>query len=296
VRSSLLLIAAAGFLVQQPPVRDVGPESRQAPRTGTAVVSIVVVNEDGATPQPVRRASVVLTSNELNVNRTELTDDDGKVIFDRVAAGQYLLSASKGGYVRMPYGARRYNQPGAGLIVAEGQRLEGLRISMPHGAVIAGTVIGVNGQPAAGVNVGVMQMGVLDGERRLISATAARLAGATIIASTDERGEFRLYGLPAGRYAVRALGRSGPVDQRSYAEVYYPGTLDLAAAEMIAVKAGEEHAGVTIPLQDMRTARLDGTIRSSGMALQQVQLFLDPDGPFSNNATAGWTGSLRSLG
>lgn len=68
---------------------------------------------------------------------------------------------------------------------------------------------------------------------------------------SDDRGVYRLYGLPAGRYLV-SLGSPNlpdfrPVDpggtRAHFAPVYYPGVTDEAQAKVVEVKLGAEVTG-----------------------------------------------------
>jgi hypothetical protein len=58
--------------------------------------------------------------------------------------------------------------------------------------------------PAQGVQVRVMQYRMLNGERTLAPVTAGALFGE----ATDDRGAFRLFGLPAGDYVLSAQPRN----------------------------------------------------------------------------------------
>ena len=83
---------------------------------------------------------------------------------------------------------------------------------MPRGGVIAGTITDETGVPAFGAQVRVLQYRVLNGERTLAPVTTASLMGET----TDDRGAYRIFGLPAGEYIVTATPRnSGTTEIRA---------------------------------------------------------------------------------
>ena len=126
------------------------------PRVGSALVSGVVMSDE-ATPQPLRRAQVTLMGTDQPVIKNVFTDAAGRFTVTDLPSGRYSLSASKGGYVRMSYGARRHDRPGTPLNLAEGQRLGSLSIRLPKGGVITGRLTDENGGPAQGAQVRLLQ-------------------------------------------------------------------------------------------------------------------------------------------
>src|SRR5262249_6485356 len=100
-------------------------------------------------------------------------------------------------------------------------------------------------------------------------------------AQTNDRGEYRLFGLPPGRYYVKAAGVAdglimaatagvpGPPllergDFVNFAEkfvpVYFPGTVDSKSAESIELRAGADFGGVDLTVVKARTHRLRGSV------------------------------------
>jgi hypothetical protein len=66
---------------------------------------------------------------------------------------------------------------------------------------------------------------------------------------TDDRGVYRIYGLPAGRYILSAAiyGRRGSTNHR-LPQTFYPDTTDQKQAKIIEVKESAEVAGIDIRL------------------------------------------------
>ena len=168
-----------------------------------------VVTSDAAEPKPLRRARVTLSGGELIVGRTVLTGDDGSFAFDGLPSGRYTVGAVKDAYVPVSFGAKRPGRPGT-AITLRGDEQRRVTIALPRGAAITGIITDPEGQPAS--DVGVMAftwryLGTL-GERRLVPA-------ATSVPPTDDRGVYRIFGLPAGEYLIAAQRfgpRSGPGD------------------------------------------------------------------------------------
>lgn len=290
---------------------------------GSALITGVVMSDD-ATPQPLRRATVTLMSTDAPIVKTVFTDAAGRFTVPELPAGRYSLSATKGGYVRMAYGARRHDRPGTPVNLHDGQQLSGLSLRLPRGGVIAGRILDENGGPAAGVQVRLLQYRMQLGERTLMPALGGSLMGET----TDDRGMYRLYGLPPGEYLVAASPRNTnageirastaeeiraalaalqqpaapppPAGQplpppREYvtvgfAPVYFPGSPSVGGASSISLGPGEERSGVDFALQIVRTAKIEGTVVvPSGFTPQSVMLTMVPVGPHVGPGILGMT-------
>ena len=191
------------------------PRDKQRPTTGTARIMGVVVTADREA-RPLRRTRVTIAGGSLVGSRMTVTGDDGRFVVDGLPSGRYSVFASKEGYVGMGAGAERPGRPGSGVEVRDGEA-QNVRIALPRGAVITGVVTEPNGEPATGVNVTVMTERFMPttGERRMTN-----LPPQTAVV-TDDRGVYRIFGLPAGSYYVTALGRPafGPgVDMQMLSE------------------------------------------------------------------------------
>ena len=89
---------------------------------------------------------------------SQITDDDGRFVFDGVLAGEYSVTATRAAYLPAASGA----PPGrlaSRLSIASGAVINDVTLYMARGAAIEGTVRDVNGEPAANVGVVVSQPG-----------------------------------------------------------------------------------------------------------------------------------------
>lgn len=196
-------IVLAVWCVASPAFAQQTPRDRRKPLgVGTAAITGVILLDD-AQPKPLRRARVTLNGPELTVGRTIITNDDGTFAIDRLPAGRYTVGAVKDGYVAMNYGARRPGRGGTGIVLGDGET-RSIALRLPRGGVITGTVTDADGQPASGVFINALSYRYVaaGGERRLGPAGLSASA-------TDDRGVYRLFGLPAGDYLVAAQLRSG---------------------------------------------------------------------------------------
>jgi hypothetical protein len=298
-------LLVTGALIAAQMIRSQGPPSRdtRVAAIGPAEISGVITT-DGDTPQPVRRAEVRAIA-AGGPPRTAHTDAEGRFIFRNLPTGRYTIEASKPGFVRTAYGARRYDRPGTPVTLTDVQRTQALQIRMPRGAVITGRIVDEFGQPAQGARVRAQQVRTVNGERTLSDVP---MAGALMGETADDRGVYRLYGLPAGEYVVSATPRStGPGDIRrlleseiraaeqavqqpgsplepagppvtlGFAPVFYPGVLNAATAGAVTLKSGDERQGVDFAVQFVRTATVEGTVVTSGAVRPEaVQILMLP--------------------
>jgi uncharacterized protein (DUF2141 family) len=165
--------------------------------TGTAMILGQVVTGDAGTP--VRRARVNLIGQELRGQKATMTDDEGRFVFTLLPAGRYTVNASKAGYVNIAYGAKGPGRAGTPIQLADGQKLETKAMSLPKGGVVTGTVLDENGEPSPGTTVRAMRQVIRTGEKRLEAAGSD---------TTDDRGQYRIYGLQPGQFVVYAQPRN----------------------------------------------------------------------------------------
>lgn len=199
------------------------------------------------------------------------TDEDGHFCFRSLDPGQYQLSAARTGYVRQQYGQRAPNQPGTPLTLAEGQQISGISFRMVPDAVIVGKVLDEDGEPVPGVRISVLKWGYRNGRRQMIPAGPGN--------STNDLGEYRVFGLAPGKYYVSAtpgngmmfistgganlVTISGPESDRgdvAYAPVFFPNTFDPAHATPIDVKGGDEIGGINFRLIPAKGVRVYGRV------------------------------------
>jgi hypothetical protein len=248
----------------QTPTRDGGVSS---PAAGTGAIAGVLMNSD-STPAPIRRALLTLSGSALTMSPLTSTDDAGRFVFTGLPAGRFLLSASKTGYVRDSYGSRQPGGAGSPLALTAGQRVN-VTMKMTRAAVITGTVLLPTGAPTSSARLQLLKYGVVDGERRLVSAVGGAYG-------TNDEGMYRLSGLAPGEYFVTVSAWNSGADEMrltdlsitppamparvGFSPVFYPGVVDPARAVAITVAAGEERAGIDIPMQFVPTSRIDGVI------------------------------------
>ena len=276
------------------------------PTIGSGSISGTVVTDEPQ-PRPVRRAVLSLTGDGLRPRRGAITDDEGRFTIAGLPAGRFALTVTRASYITSAYGATRPGRPGSAIAVAEGQAVLNLVVRLWRGAAGAGVIRDDTGAPVAGIPVTV---------------TPLRRTGASGIftlsnngGTTNELGQFRVFGLEPGSYLVSAwppaTGSGSPMRARSeaeidaifdalrrrstpaaagtkpvqapqprtfdYAPVYFPGTAIRAQATPVSLVAGQEHTGLDFNLQRVSTVTVEGVLTSSGgQAASGASLQLSP--------------------
>jgi protocatechuate 3,4-dioxygenase beta subunit len=196
------------------------------------------------------------------------TDQDGRYAFDRVAPGSYRIQFEKTGYASTA-------QAHTGTIqISAGQSVNVAEVWLQKGAVIAGKVLDAAGEPMPDVRVTAMRRFSNPGmPLRLVPA-----GNGQGLQQTNDLGEFRISGLPAGEFYVAAMpfqrgmfggpgvdmttARAQPARQArtTTTTTFYPGTTDQAAALPIAVAAGAEVGNISFAMQTLPSFRVSGIV------------------------------------
>jgi hypothetical protein len=301
LRSAAAAIAIAGIALAA------AEQARDAARAPLATASIAGrVFVAGSSRQPARRVRVTLNDvTRATPGQTVTTEDDGTFAFRAVPAGRFDLQAFKNGYLRASYGASRPDRAGTPIVVSAGEAVADLALTIVKGGVITGTVRDLRGRALPGLEVRVLRLGynAVTGEPTLaVPATS-------VVGATDDRGEYRAYGLPPGGYLVQVMpplsaGRAGlaelravtteqlrqalaggpagsaPAPRVGHVPVFHPGVTDVGAAATIVLGASEERAGADVIVQLVPVATVSGRITSaSGELPPLLSVGLVPAGP-----------------
>jgi Carboxypeptidase regulatory-like domain len=186
--------------------------------------------------EPARGITVLLLEQRVNANNTPRakTDENGRFRFTGLAAGRYWISAMAPGYFSP--GDSEMGRGGQALNVAEGEKIENISLELRRGGVIAGTVTDSQGRPVVEEMVKLSKLskdGKPQGSRFYTMNSE--------MYRTDDRGAYRIFGVPEGRYLV-----SVGLDQREraigitsyrvfYPRIYYPGVDSETEAKVVEV-------------------------------------------------------------
>jgi hypothetical protein len=256
------------------------PKVEYKPEDLCVVAGAVRAKSTGA---PISKATVSLAridrrgGGNRGVNTT--TSADGQFTFTGIEPGQYRLTVERNGYVTQQYGGRAGSfGSGTTLTLAKSESLKGLDIRLVPHAVITGRVFDEDGEPLARVSVQLMRYVYREQGKALMPAGGGQ---------TNDLGEFRMFGISAGRYFLQArtyggletaLGPGNSADE-AYAPTYYPGTNDPASASAIEVPQGGHVQGLDIRLARTRTYRVSGTIAGAPEGGRPGTVMLRPRSP-----------------
>ena len=244
-------MAVAAFMLTAATQKPV-PDKPAAP-VSTAALS-GVVRAPGAAP--IARARVTIVSEALTEPRVTITDAQGRYTFDKLPAGAYVVQASASGYAAQ-YHQQRPNSPPPPVTIGQGQRATGIDVELPRAGVIVGRILDEDNQPFVGASVDALASRMENNQATLVSLATT---------TTDDRGEFRLAGLPEGQYYVSAFDPAfadvgddtGPL---RYTATYYPGVVFVEEARRVSVTPGvEPESKIIFALKIIRPALVTGLI------------------------------------
>ena len=218
--------------------------------------------------------------------KSATTDADGKFELTDLQPGRYGLSAFKAAYVTVTWGQAQNSAPPKPLDLHAGELLDRIDFTLQRGGVIAGRIVDEFGEPLSNVQVAAMQARVVNGKRELNQTSGA---------STDDLGEFRIFGLTPGQYSVKAIWRrvGTPADPASpdrtgYPETFFPGTTSADEAQRFTLRAGQTVSDLAIALSPIRTVRVEGTVvDGSGKPVSGASLMVgkvEGNGGFTSGA------------
>lgn len=234
MRSLALVLAASAITALA------GSTSQSA--GGAFSLAGTVVNR--LTGAPVRYARVSLYP--AGQHQQVETDAAGGFKFSHLEPGSYNVSAVKVGFEQ------------AGESVELDASQENLVIRLTPLSSLRGKVIDQEGEPVEGVVVVALRSEVEGGWRRNVVAGNAK---------TDDRGQYRIGQLSAGRYLVQAAGHHelspylgddapAPKTRDTFAPVYFGGSRDQASATWVPVQPGADaRADMALTLQPGRRIR-----------------------------------------
>src|SRR5215813_12895663 len=231
-----------------------------ATKPGTATISGRVVVKG----EPARNVLVYLQpqqgpapSNPEAVQRAR-TDADGLFRIAGVAAGAYRLIALAPGFISSD-SVRPYLQ-GKTINVSEGENVENIEIELKQGGVITGRVTNSRGRPLADERVTLSKLDK-NGRPPLNMTYGSNFE----MFQTDDRGVYRIYGLPEGRYLVsvgfQQSAGIGAAGASFYPRTFHPDAANETEAKVIEITEGSENTDIDITVPEpIRTRTISGRV------------------------------------
>jgi len=250
----------------------------QAPRG--SVTGMVVVSGNSA---PIADANVAIVTPDGVLETT--TDDRGRFALANVPAGrQTVLIRADGFFVEstnpnMPF-IPRADVP---VTVSAGAPVAIPTVSMVESGTIIGRVVDPQGNPLPFVQVQALRSAATTLNSGAPSNSASRV--------TDDRGEYRMFFVPPGEYVIRAQVQPGrpvgalpprPGEVQTLLSTLFPSTTDMAEADKVIVKSGEEVRGVDITVRSETVIiqppapKPTGGFKISGLVIDGAQPWVGP--------------------
>jgi hypothetical protein len=273
---------------------------RVAGEAAGVVTGRIVADDKNASP--VRRAVVTMRGTAAR-DRIAVADDDGRFAFTGLPLGNYIITVTKAAYVETAYGATATGGAGTPIAVS-GDKPVDVTVRLPYGGAIEGRITSPANDPLPGLRVDVQRI-----------APEGELRGVGQGVETDDRGVYRIFGLPRGEYLVTAampllsamrdrnidhpssdridsilsklgqraiaasdalpLNNSSVPKSVTFAAVYYPGVSSADDATGLVLTLGEERANVDFVFEPVATASVTGSITGPIQNLTSVRLAIE---------------------
>jgi hypothetical protein len=195
--ATIVIAAPAARESAQQPARDSFPSAPTAAAKGMLAGRVVAAD----TGQPLPGVRVMIAG---GAQGSATTDAEGRFEFTGLPSASYTVSATRAGFVESTYGQQRpgSGRPGTPIQLADGQAIKDLSLRLAKGGVITGIIVDEFGYPATATPVRAYRAAFRNGERTLMQAASGQ---------TDDRGQYRVYGLLPGEYVVVAAPRSSGI-------------------------------------------------------------------------------------
>ena len=240
-----LLLPSVGLSISQEPQSQVEPGASVAGRItlrGTPVQGalVLVMSVPPAGRDPIATAK---------------TDANGHYRITNLPPGRYAVIADAPALALQEETTRGF---GREISLDRGETRDNLDFAMVRGGAITGRVLDANGLPIVSEQIIVIALSAR-GPRPYHRNHEMMI--------TDDRGVYRVYGLPPGLYRISVGEGSGSAYRKLnygksyYPHTYYPGVLEESKAGVIEVTEGGEVSGVDITVGSReRTYEASGRI------------------------------------
>src|SRR5262245_33183422 len=241
----ILLLVAAGQSGARASAQT--PQRDNRPRTASVSGRVTIAGKPAANAV----ITVVETDLKPGAGESELriplqaktrTDGAGRYLVGGLAEGRYVVSAMLNAFVAA--GGSVDRELSRTISLDEGEAREKIDFALIRGGVMTGKVIDDEGAPLIAKRI---QLYTVDGQEQKRDYQGHFMYE---MSETDDRGVYRLYGLPPGRYVICAGGEGWGDPFRGgggkFPRTYHPDTTDEKQARVIEIKEGSEVTDVDI--------------------------------------------------
>jgi protocatechuate 3,4-dioxygenase beta subunit len=235
----LLCVSATGYgQTTEAKPKPTGSISGRALMGGKGAPGIAVVAYGGE--REIRRAAAQAT-----------TDSEGRYRLFGLAAGTYQVSALAPNYASAEPLSLSAFGPSSGLsksiILAPAENVEDIDLKLVRGGVITGRIKDAEGKPVIEQQVAVAAVDENGAPAKIQQPPSYNYQ----MYQTDDRGVYRIYGLPAGHYKVSvgtdpARGSSSLGTHTYYPQTFFGDVSDPAKATIVELSEGGEAGNIDI--------------------------------------------------
>lgn len=200
------------------------------------------------TGEPIKKALVVIQRRQ-DEGIGAVSDAEGRFRFERLESGPYTISVDLSGFFIDPQSERQVID-----VIPRSSGSE-VTLKMLRAGAISGRVTDVDGDPVIGANI----------QASAVIGKAKNVFGAL----TDDRGEYRIYNIPPGKYRIAASWQARPQSRQvkmqgpkggSWAVTWYPAALDRKLAQTLELADASDVHGIDIQLQRATGVTIRGTV------------------------------------
>lgn len=237
--------------------------------------------------------SVVLLPAEMGPRRRPIaratTDGEGRYTMTNVPAGHFMLLTVAHAFVTSD-NADSW-QVGKPVNISSGETIEDIDFKLTRGGVITGRVTGADGRPIIAQQIHVEPV-----------TPTGRPPMRFGLQLTDDRGVYRIYGLPAGRYRV-SVGQDSKNGsyfsggRAIYERTFHPNVSQEAEAKLVDVAEGAEVEDIDIEVGGVaKTFKASGRVldAETGRPVPNINIYYGPMRDGTRNFAGGFNGSAPS--
>jgi hypothetical protein len=285
LRAAIITGLLLGSLPAQTPETPAPPASD---KLKPCTVTGQVVSASDSVPIKSARVSLIEESRSAPNIHTTFTDGSGNFTLKDVMPGRYEFFASHNGFINEHY--RPEGASGSPMLsLKPGEEVKDVAFHMTAAAVITGRVVNEEGEAMPKMRVEALRWeNDEDMDKRSQFRPHKREMTEVASSQTDDRGQFRIFGLKPGQYYLRAFDYYEPdyliQDEdfklrlalgKEYASLYYPGVIQLDEAQKISLRPGDE-AQADFSLRKIKTVTIYGRVVGPNGPAASARLSIDP--------------------
>jgi len=193
------------------------------------------------------------------------TDSEGRYHLYGLPPAQYQIAPMTANLVNTEQvsGGNPNFTSGKAVFLSTAESVEDVDLKLARGGVLTGRVSNADGKPVIEERVNLL---LVDANGAPTQTTAYYPAN-YFMYLTDDRGVYRIYGLPAGRYKVSVgidpTDGVGPSNGRTvYRQTFYPDVTEAAKATIVEISEGAESENI-----DIKVGRITETYSVAGRVI-----------------------------